>query len=84
MNSGELKFPLTCQYRIIAEKREGMHFVIETVLMEHGVSAPLLHSHESSQGRYQSFQVEIIVNSLEKMNAIDAALRTIEGVKMVL
>lgn len=84
MDGENLRFPLTCQYRVIAEKRDGMHFVIETVLMGQGVTAPLRHSRESEKGRYQSFEVEIIVKSLEEMNAIDAALRAIEGVKMVL
>lgn len=84
MNSDELKFPLTCQYRIIAEKKDGMHFVIETVLRENGVNEPLLPSQESKQGRYQSFEVKTVVPSREQMNTIDAALRNIVGVKMVL
>ena len=84
MDSGELKFPLDCQFRVIAENRKGMYFVIETVLMQNGVVAPLQREHESAGGKYLSFSVDVRVESLEMMNKIDAALRSIEGVKMVL
>ncbi len=80
----KLKFPLDCQFRIIAENQEGMAFVIETVLMEQGVKAPLVPQHASEGGKYQSFLVEVRIVSLEEMNRIDAALRAIRGVKMVL
>jgi putative lipoic acid-binding regulatory protein len=80
----ELQFPLDCQFRVIAENREGMHFVIETVLLELGVTSPLHTENQSETGRYQSFRVDIRVNSKEHMNKIDAALRNIVGVRMVL
>lgn len=84
MDSEELKFPLDCQFRVIAENRKGIYFVIETVLMQNGVMAPLQPEHESAGGKYLSFSVDVRVESLEQMNRIDAALRSIEGVKMVL
>ncbi len=80
----KLIFPLTAHFRVIAENREGMHFVIETVLMEHGVKSPLKTENASTKGKYQSFSVDVRVESLEEMKRIDAALRTIAGVKMVL
>ncbi|MBP9865570.1 MAG: DUF493 domain-containing protein [Candidatus Omnitrophica bacterium] len=84
MDSGELQFPLDCQFRVIAENRKNMYFVIETVLIQHGVAAPLQREHESAGGKYLSFSVDVRVESLEQMNRIDAALRSIEGVKMVM
>lgn len=80
----QLKFPLECHFRIIAESRHGMHFVIETVLIENGVKSPLNTENTSSGGRYLSYSVNIQVESLEHMKKIDAALRSIAGVKMVL
>lgn len=80
----KLQFPLDCQFRVIAEKLDNMHFVIETVLMELGVTAPLTPQNESQGGKYQSYLVIVRVESLEQMNKIDAALRNIAGVKMVL
>jgi putative lipoic acid-binding regulatory protein len=84
MNTDDLKFPLDCQFRIIAENKQGMHFVIETVLMEHGVTSPLETENLSQGGKYQSYSVSLRVESLEQMNRIDNALRNIAGVKMVL
>ncbi len=80
----QLQFPLDCQFRIIAENRDAMHFVIETVLIEQGVKAPLEPQNLSHGGKYQSFLVMVRVESVEHMNRIDAALRSIVGVKMVL
>lgn len=80
----KLQFPLECQFRIIAESHDHMHFVIETVLMEIGVKAPLTRQNQSSGGKYQSFLVIVLVESAEHMNKIDSALRNIAGVKMVL
>lgn len=80
----QLQFPLDCQYRVIAENIPNIHFVIETVLMEHGVTAPLTPQNQSQGGKYQSFLVIVRVESREEMNRIDSALRNIVGVKMVL
>jgi len=79
-----LQFPLDCQFRIIAENLPNMHFVIETVLMEHGVTAPLHPENLSKEKRYQSFRVDIRIESKDQMTRIDAALRNIVGVRMVL
>ena len=80
----ELRFPLDCQFRVITEKKEGMRFVIETVLLELEVFSPLKDEHESRTGKYQSFSVNVHVESMQHMNQIDEALRSIVGVKMVL
>ena len=80
----ELKFPLMCHYKVIAENREGMHFVIETVLQELGVKAPLETGNMSANGKYITFMVSIAVDSRKTMNAVDQELRNIVGVKMVL
>ncbi|MBU3758766.1 MAG: DUF493 domain-containing protein [Candidatus Omnitrophica bacterium] len=82
--SEQLRFPLDCQFRIIAESHEHMAFVIETVLMEIGVSAPLKRQNVSNGGKYQSYLVIVRVESADHMNRIDSALRNIAGVRMVL
>jgi putative lipoic acid-binding regulatory protein len=80
----ELQFPVECHFRILAENQPNMAFVIETVLMELGVSAPLETANTSANGRYISFNVTTIVESREMMNRIDAELRRILGVRMVM
>jgi putative lipoic acid-binding regulatory protein len=80
----ELEFPLDCHFKVIAEDLENMHFVIETVLMGLGVSAPLTEGNKSGGGKYISFNITVRVKSREQMNQIDSELRNIQGVKMVL
>ncbi len=80
----ELEFPLDCHFKVIAEDLEKMHFVIETVLMGLGVSAPLTEGNKSKGGKYATFNITVRVDSREQMNQIDTELRNIQGVKMVL
>ena len=78
-----LQFPLDCQFRVIAENQNGMHFVIETVLIQLGIKSELHRENLSVGKKYQSFSFLVKVESLERMNQIDGALRNIAGVKMV-
>ncbi len=80
----ELQFPLMCHYRVISLDFPNIHFVIETVLMQLGVTAPLQHGNSSSKGKYISTNVDIEVDSKEMMEKIHKELCAIEGVKMVL
>jgi putative lipoic acid-binding regulatory protein len=80
----EIQFPVLCYYKVIAEDIAGMEFVIETTLLELHVKTPAVKGNRSSGGKYVTYNIEVFVNSLETMNAIDAALRNIKGVKMVL
>jgi putative lipoic acid-binding regulatory protein len=80
----ELEFPLQCHFRLITENLKNMHFVVETVLMELGVHDPVEQANESEGGKYISFNISTVVESLDQMNRIDKELRLIQGVKMVL
>jgi len=84
LDPANLEFPLECQFRVIADDHEKMAFVIETVLMGLGVEAPVVRGNKSKSGTYVSYSITTVVNSREEMNRIDAELRLIEGVKMVL
>jgi len=84
LDPANLEFPLEVQYRVIAEDREKMAFVIETVLMQLGVNAPVARGNRSKSRTYVSYNVTTVVESREQMNRIDTELRAIEGVKMVL
>ncbi len=80
----ELEFPVDCHFKVIAEKLDGIAFVIETVLLGLGVTSPLTAGNESKGGKYVTFNVTVRVDSREQMNRIDAELRNVQGVKMVL
>lgn len=80
----EIQFPVLCYYKVIAEDLPGMEFIIETTLIENHVKTPAIKGNRSSGGKYVTYNIEVYVNSLETMNKIDAALRAIKGVRMVL
>lgn len=80
----EIKFPIICYFKIIAERSDDIHLRIETQLRGAGVMNPVKIAHESSRRRYVTFDLEILVHSKEYMNEIDGLLRQVKGVKMVL
>lgn len=80
----EIKFPVICYYKIIAERSDDIKLRIETALKKAGVMNPVKVSHESSRRRYVAFDLELLVHSKDYMNEIDGLLRAVEGVKMVL
>jgi len=61
-----------------------MHFVIETVLMELGVTDTLEQANTSRTGKYVSFCFSTTVENREALTRIDTELRNIEGVRMVM
>ena len=80
----KIQFPVMCYYKVIAEDLPGMEFIIETILIENHVKSPAVKGNKSAGGKYVTYNIEVFVNSLESMNAIDHALRNIKGVRMVL
>ncbi len=80
----EIEFPVDCHFKVIAEELNGIQSAIETALMNLGVSSPLPTGNRSAGGKYVTFNVTVRVGSREQMNQIDAELRKIPGVKMVL
>lgn len=80
----QLRFPLDCHYRIIAEDSEGIRARIETALMECGVNKMLKDGNTSANGTYVTFFVDVHVTSIEQMRLISTVLGSVNGVKMVL
>ncbi len=83
-NDPKLKFPVVCPYRIITLDIPNIQFVIETVLSQLGITAPITKGNASSQGKYISHTVDILVDSREMMGRIQEELSAIEGVRMIL
>lgn len=80
----ELEFPFECHFKVIAEDLNNMHFTIETVLMELGINEPVLPGNRSSNSKYISYNISVVVDDKPTLDAIDRELRLIEGVRMVL
>ena len=79
-----MEFPLECHFRVIAEDSKDLQRSIETVLLGLGVSEPVERSNMSSTGKYIAYGVSTTVQSRAAMDRIDASLRAIDGVRMVL
>lgn len=84
MNPEALEFPVMCHFRVIAENLPNMHFIIETVIMELGITDPVEEANTSAGGKYVSFNISTVVRSREELRRIDKELRLIQGVRMVL
>jgi putative lipoic acid-binding regulatory protein len=80
----QLEYPVDAHFKIITEDIEHMDFVIESVLMQLGIDAPVRAGNRSANNRYITYNVSIRVESRDMMYSIDSQLRDIEGVKVVL
>lgn len=79
-----LKFPLDCHIRVVALKHDAMREVLEKALQDLGVQTRLEEGNESAGGKYISFYFDVRIETLEFMKRIDAELRQVDGVVMVL
>lgn len=56
MSKEDLEFPVTCHFRVIAEDRVNMHFVIETIVMELGITDPVQEANTSIKQIYRCWK----------------------------
>ena len=80
----ELVFPLTAHFRVIAEKDILEKDQLELAVGAFTLAAPLEQANVSSKGRYVSYAFSAIAASRDELTLIDASLRKIPGVRMVL
>jgi len=84
-SSGEgLEFPLLCHFKVVAYDQPEIMERIEEVLKILCIESPVIRGNQSSKGKYQTYNVSILVNSREEMQKIDQKFRAIDGVVMVL
>ena len=80
----EIEFPVEVHFRIVCDARLDVSAQVMVTADELGLSEKLKSGNESSSGKYISYQLSTIANSIEEMNHIDQSFRKIDGVKMVL
>ena len=80
----ELVFPLTAHFRVIAEKDRLEKDQLELAVEPYTLTEPLAPANASRTGRYVSYAFSAVVASREELNGIDARLREVPGVRMVL
>ncbi len=81
----ELVFPLTAHFRVIAEKDRLEKDQLELAVEPYTLTEPLAPANASRTSRYVSYYAfSAVVASREELNGIDARLREVPGVRMVL
>ena len=80
----EVVFPTLVHFRIITEGESFQEAVLAEVLSAYKITTPLLASRTSSAGRYLAYSVSVEIRSRAELYAIDAALKQVPGVRMVL
>lgn len=81
----EKLFPTECHFKVIAVDLVGVHKNLNQCLVDLGLTELAFQpANKSEHGKYISYETSIIVESHQRMKEIDAALRAVEGVKLVL
>lgn len=80
----EIRFPVECFFKIIAEDLPGVRAALEKTLRRLEITSELVEGAHSSAGRYVTYELRWVVASLESMREIDRELKAVRGVKMVL
>lgn len=83
-NGEEIKFPVICHFKIIADNMPGVRIMLEKKLQDLGVINPLSEGTHSSRNKYVTYNIEVKVASKEYMHQLDNAIRTTKHVRMVL
>lgn len=79
-----LEFPVIVHFKIIGEVSENLRTHLEIALWELGINETLAPGRVSSAGKYMTFNLSMTVETRESLRNIDARLRQVEGVRMVL
>lgn len=80
----EVVYPAEFHFRIIVEAQLAVKSRLGSVVAGYSVTSPLTSSRQSSAGRYQAYSLSVLIKSREELNALDAAIKQVPGVRMVL
>ena len=81
---GEVEYPACFHFRIITDTDAKMEQALMQAIQPFQVTEPLASARASSAGRYTAFAVSILMKSRTEMEAFDAVLKHVPGVRMVL
>jgi len=80
----KLTFPVTVHFKIIGEFSDDLRAHLEIALWELNIPEPLRPGRMSEHGKYITYNLSVTVFDRPRLRAIDARLRAVEGVRMVL
>ena len=78
-------FPTDCHFKVIAVDLAGVHKQLNQTLVDLGFKDIAFQpGNRSAKGKYITYEIKIYVETRKLMYEIDAALKAVGGVKMVL
>ncbi|MDA3872874.1 MAG: DUF493 domain-containing protein [Kiritimatiellae bacterium] len=80
----EIEFPVEVHFRLLCEAGETVYLRVREAAIQLNLEDKLQPANQSSNGKYQSYQLSMTAESLEHMQGIDRHFRAVDGVKMVL
>lgn len=79
-----VSYPAEFHFRIIVEIEPAVKTALEALMATYRVTAPLTASRASSAGRYHAYGVSVEIQSQAELQAFDAAVKRVPGVRMLL
>jgi putative lipoic acid-binding regulatory protein len=80
----QVEYPAIFHFRVITEASSAVEPELTAVLAAYRVTESLAASCASSSGRFCAYGVSVEVRTPEELRALDAALKRVPGVRMVL
>lgn len=80
----KLEFPVKVHFKVIGEVSDNLRAHLEIALWELGISETIAPGRLSSGGKYMTYNLSMTVFDHDTLRAIDARLRAVDGVRMVL
>lgn len=80
----EVSYPAEFHFRIIAEAQMAAGSKLREAVAGYRVTAPLTASRQSTAGRYEAFSLSVMIQDRDELNELDAAMKKVPGVRLVL
>ena len=81
----ESLFPTECHFKVICLDLIGIHKNLNQVLVDTGLQGDAFQPGlKSKAGKYISFEISLQIETHDEMLQLDQAIRSVEGVKMLL
>ncbi len=77
-------YPAVFPYRIIAEADRPVEEPLAVALTAFTLKSPLAREKASAHGKYVAFSLAVELKSREEMEKLDATIKAVPGVKLVL
>ena len=82
--SEELKFPIIAHHRMIVDAAKRDDVATKALFADFALVEPVSESNTSAGGKYVSYALSVKLADREEMARLDAAIKSVPGLKMCL